>query len=113
MTKTAPKTAPKTATGAAAGGAGKQKAKTAETPWGRATVVEHVSIPQRAGDKRFASVVELLETRAGERLVRIAYTTDGHVRRGPVTMRLRDLERVRAGVARTTGLREALGREGA
>jgi hypothetical protein len=89
------------------------KAKTAETPWGRATVVEQLSIPQRAGDKRFASVVELLETTAGERLVRIAYTTDGHVRRGPVTLRLRDLDRVRAGVARTTRLRETLGGEGA
>ena len=91
----------------------KTKVKTAETPWGRATVVEQLSIPQRAGDKRFASVVELLQTAAGERLVRIAYTTDGHVRRGPVTLRLRDLERLRAGVARTTGLREALGREDA
>jgi hypothetical protein len=91
----------------------KTKAKTAETPWGRATVVEQLSIPQRAGDKRFASVVELLETPAGERLVRIAYTTDGQVRRGPVTLRLRDLTRVRDGVARTTALRETLGGEGA
>jgi hypothetical protein len=91
----------------------KTKAKTAETPWGRATVVEQLSIPQRAGDKRFASVVELLQTAAGERLVRIAYTTDGHVRRGPVTLRLRDLDRLRTGLGRTAGLREALGREGA
>ena len=91
----------------------KTKAKTAETPWGRATVVEQLSIPQQAGDKRFASVVELLETAAGVRLVRIAYTTDGHVRRGPVTLRLRDLDRVRSGLGRTTALREVLGRDGA
>ena len=91
----------------------KTKAKTAETPWGRATVVEQLSIPQQAGDKRFASVVELLETAAGVRLVRIAYTTDGHVRRGPVTLRLRDVARVRSGLARTTGLRQLLGEEGA
>jgi hypothetical protein len=91
----------------------KTKAKTAETPWGRATVVEQLSIPQRAGDKRFASVVELLQTAAGERLLRIAYTTDGHVRRGPVTLRLRDLDRLRAGLGHTTALRDAVGREGA
>jgi hypothetical protein len=90
-----------------------EKAKTAATPWGRATVVERLSLPQRAGEKTFASVVELLETPAGERLVRIAYTTDGVVRRGPVTLRLRDLDRVRAGLARTTALREVLGSEGA
>lgn len=111
MAKT--ETPPKTRGGTAAAGAAKQKAKTAETPWGRATVVEQLSIPQRAGDKRFASVVELLETAAGDRLVRIAYMTDDHVRRGPVTLRLRDLDRVRSGLARTTGLREVLGRESA
>jgi hypothetical protein len=76
-------------------------------------VVERLSVPQRAGEKRFASVVELLETAAGERLVRIAYTTDGHARRGPVTLRLRDLQRLRESVPRTPTLAEILGREGA
>ena len=55
------------------------------TPWGPATVVENVEIKQRAGDKRFASVLELLETEHGERLIRFAYSTDGVARRGPVT----------------------------
>ena len=66
------------------------------TPWGRAAVVDQVTVPQRAGEKRFATVVELLRGARGESLVRIAYSTDGIVRRGPVTLRPRDLERLRA-----------------
>ena len=58
--------------------------------------------------KRFASVVQLLETDRGERLVRFAYTTGGAVRRGPVTLRARDLERLRAALAEHPGLAEAL-----
>jgi hypothetical protein len=66
------------------------------TPWGPATVVDEVRLDQRAGDKRFASVVQLLEAGGGERLVRFAYSTGGAARRGPVTFRARDLERLRA-----------------
>lgn len=65
------------------------------TAWGTATVVDEVTVAQRAGDKRFASVVQLLEADKGERLVRFAYTTDGQARRGPVTLRARDLARLR------------------
>jgi hypothetical protein len=85
------------------------RATTAVTPWGPASVVEEVSIPQRAGDKRFAVVVQLLETSGGERLVRFAYTTQGSARRGPVTMRARDVERLRAALARAPVLGAALG----
>ena len=81
----------------------------AATPWGLADVVEQISLPQRSGDKRFAVAVQLLETRAGERLIRFAYTTDGIARRGPVTMRARDLERLRAALERAPVLRAALG----
>lgn len=81
----------------------------AATPWGPATLVEEVSVPQRAGDRRFAVVVQLLVTRNGEQLVRYAYSTDGSARRGPVTMRARDLERLRAALERAPVLREALG----
>jgi hypothetical protein len=80
-----------------------------ETPWGRATVVEEVRIPQRAGERRFATVVQLLADEQGGELVRIAYTTDGTVRRGPVTLRGRDLERLRAMLAERPRLAEALG----
>ena len=52
--------------------------------------------------------VLLLEAVDGERLVRFAYTTDGHARRGPVTLRARDLERLRAALERTPGLKEVL-----
>jgi hypothetical protein len=81
----------------------------AATPWGRAELLEELKLAQRAGDKRFSSVVQLLEVDGGERLVRFAYTTDGAARRGPVTLRIRDLERLRAGLAERPALAEALG----
>jgi hypothetical protein len=46
-------------------------ANASTTPWGAASVVDEVRVQQRAGEKRFASVVQLLETR-GERLVRFS-----------------------------------------
>lgn len=79
------------------------------TPWGRSTLLEQVALPQSAGDKRFKSVVELLETDRGEQLIRFAYTTDGTARRGPVTLRLRDLAKLRAALAKAPNLAEALG----
>jgi hypothetical protein len=81
----------------------------AATPWGPATLVEELKLPQQAGEKRFASLVQLLETAGGERLVRFAYATDGVARRGPVTLRARDLRRLREALAKHPGLRETLG----
>jgi len=83
-------------------------ANTSITPWGAASVLDEVRVQQRAGEKRFASVVQLLETR-GERLVRFSYTTEGVARRGPVTLRARDLERLRTQLARHPELAAALG----
>jgi hypothetical protein len=88
---------------------GRATAATAGTPWGVAEIVEEASVQQRVGDKRFAVVVQLLETRGGERLIRFAYTTDGSARRGPVTMRARDLERLRAALECAPALGAALG----
>jgi hypothetical protein len=79
------------------------------TPWGSATVVDELVVRQQAGERRFASVVQLLETASGEQLVRVAYTTDGSARRGPVTLRARDLDRVRAQLAKHPDLAAALG----
>jgi hypothetical protein len=84
-----------------------RRKKTTATPWGLAHTVEQLTLPQRAGEKRFASVVQLLENDKGERFVRFAYTTGGVARRGPVTLRLRDLERLRAGLAEHPELAEA------
>ena len=78
------------------------------TPWGKATAIEEVSVPQRVGEKRFATVVQLLETKDGQRLVRFAYTTGGQARRGPVTLRARDLERLHSALARAPALQGAL-----
>jgi len=80
----------------------------AATPWGSAAVIEELSLPQRVGERRFASLVQLLETPKGERLVRVAYATGGAARRGPVTLRANDLERLRKGLDKTPGLKEAL-----
>ena len=80
----------------------------AATPWGPATLVEELRLPQQSGGKRFASLVQLLEDGNGERLVRFAYATDGVARRGPVTLRLRDLERLRDALAKHPGLEEVL-----
>ena len=90
----------------------RERAESAATPWGPASILEEVSVPQRAGERRFAVVVQLLETRSGERLVRFAYTTQGSARRGPVTMRARDVERLRAALARAPVLGAALGLDG-
>jgi hypothetical protein len=80
----------------------------AATPWGQAELVEELIVRQRSGDKRFASIVQLLETGGGELLVRFAYSTEGTARRGPVTFRERDLERLRAGLAQRPRLQEVL-----
>jgi len=81
---------------------------TTATPFGSATLVERVTLPQKVGDRSFSSLVELLETARGERLVRIAYSSGGSVRRGPVTLRLRDLERLRTALAKAPALAETL-----
>jgi hypothetical protein len=87
---------------------GRRMAKTS-TPWGSTEIVEQLTVPQRAGDKRFATVVQLLSDEKGDMLVRFAYSTDGTARRGPVTLRARDLERFRAALAEHPGLARALG----
>ena len=88
------------------------------TPWGQASRVGEATVPQRAGDRRFSTVVQLLETAEGEKLVRFAYTTDGVVRRGPVTLRERDVAKLWQAVGRSPELMSALrngltGKEGA
>jgi len=84
--------------------------RTITTPWGKASTVEQVSVAQRAGERSFSTIVELLETDSGERLVRFAYTTGGSARRGPVTLRAKDVARMRKLLERAPELREALGR---
>jgi hypothetical protein len=84
------------------------KAKAA-TPWGDAALVDQLEIQQRAGERRFSSIVQLLENAKGERFVRFAYTTDGSARRGPVTLRARDVERLRRALAKHAELAETLG----
>ena len=79
------------------------------TPWGPAELVDEVRLAQRAGEKRFASLVQLLEAAGGERLVRFAYATGGTARRGPVTLRERDVARLREALGEHGELAGALG----
>jgi hypothetical protein len=83
---------------------------TTATPWGATTVVEELVLPQRAGAKRFATRIELLEGDESGRLVRFSYTTGGAVRRGPVTLRERDLAKLGNLLGRTPQLRSSLAR---
>ena len=78
------------------------------TPWGKATLVDEVRVQQRAGDKRFSSLVQLLEAKDGELLIRFAYATNGAARRGPVTLRSRDLEKLREALRDCPELTEVL-----
>ena len=79
------------------------------TPWGKAGLVDEVTVAQRSGEKRFSSIVQLLEDERGERMVRFAYSTGGTARRGPVTLRARDLEKLRAALADHAELAATLG----
>ena len=81
----------------------------AATPWGPAELVDELTVRQQAGDRRFSSIVQLLETPSGARLVRFAYSTDGSARRGPVTFRARDVARLRAALDKHPDLAAALG----
>lgn len=84
-------------------------ANKATTPWGQAEIVEEAKVAQRVGDKSFASIIQLLETKDGKALVRIAYTADGVARRGPVTLRPRDLEALRGKLGEGSVLAAVLG----
>ena len=81
----------------------------AATPWGPADLVEELTVQQQAGTKRFSSKVQLLETAKGERLVRFSYAGAGGGTRGPVTLRERDIGRLKAALAQHPALAEALG----
>jgi hypothetical protein len=85
------------------------KPVTVATPWGRASVIEELRVPQRAGERRFDTIVQLLEGEKGGELIRFAYSTGGTARRGPVTLRGRDLERLRSEIRSHPRLAEALG----
>jgi hypothetical protein len=81
----------------------------AATPWGPADLVEELAVPQQAGTKRFSSKVQLLRTAKGERLVRFSYAGPGGGVRGPVTLRERDIGRLKAALANCPSLAEVLG----
>ena len=90
----------------------KTTAKQVATPWGGAAVVEELALTQAADGRRFGALVQLLEGARGEAYVRFAYTTDGSARRGPVTLRERDLAKLRKQLATRPRLAALLALEG-
>ena len=78
------------------------------TAFGKAELTEEVTLRQRANGREFATVVQLLEDERGNWLVRFAYTTDGVARRGPVTLRRADLERLRTALKKAPKLAAVL-----
>lgn len=78
------------------------------TAFGTAKVIEQINVKQAADGKSFATLVELLETEEGEALVRVAYSTDGVARRGPVTLRKADLRRVAKALEKTPSLKAVI-----
>ena len=66
----------------------------AATPWGQAAIVDEIVVEQESGERSFVTHVQLLEVGDGERLLRLAYATGDRpsVRRGPVTLRVADLD---------------------
>ena len=76
---------------------------------GATSLVAEAAVAQRSGERRFTSVVQLLVDSRGEALVRFAYATAGTARRGPVTLRARDLERLRQTAAKEPALAALLG----
>jgi hypothetical protein len=67
-----------------------------------------LALKQAAEGKTFATLVQLLEGEDGEPLVRVAYSTDGVARRGPVTLRQADLKRLVKLLAKAPRLRAIL-----
>ena len=84
------------------------------TPWGKAVLVDEVVMPQQAPGRAFSTHVQLLQTEAGDRLVRMAYSTaeNGHVRRGPVTLLAGDFAKLLEELADHPELAEAFGLNG-
>jgi hypothetical protein len=78
------------------------------TAFGRAELVEEVKVPQRADGRAWTTHVQLLEDADGSWYVRFAYSTDGTARRGPVTFRGADLEKLRKALEKKPRLRGAL-----
>ncbi len=101
--------APKATRAKATGAARNAATRHAATPWGQAEIVEELQLAQRAAERRFSSVVQLLVGAKGELLVRFAYSTDGSARRGPVTLRAQDVERLHKALRERPRLAAALG----
>ena len=68
-----------------------------------------MTLKQRVNGKQFSTLVQLLEDDRGEWLVRFAYATVGVARRGPVTLRGSDVERLRVALKKTPRLQALLG----
>src|ERR1044072_2325692 len=78
------------------------------TAFGKAEIAEKVTLKQRVNGKQFSTLVQLLEDDKGECLMWFVYATDGVARRGPVTLRGTDVERLRVALRKTPRLQALL-----
>jgi hypothetical protein len=83
------------------------EAKT-QTPWGRATVVEEVAVEHDALERRYDALVQLLETRDGEQLVRFGARAHGARRLSCLTLRADELHRLEEALIETQRLASVL-----
>jgi hypothetical protein len=78
-------------------------------PWGRAEVIEEVTVESAGADGPPVLVgIARLRDSEGHELVRFFYRSSGRVARGPLTLRAADLAGLRRALARSPELRKLL-----
>jgi hypothetical protein len=78
------------------------------TPWGRATLLEEVTVEHDARDRRYEAVVQLLELGDGEQLVRFGARAVGAHRLNCLTLRADELQELEEGLIETERLASVL-----
>jgi hypothetical protein len=87
--------------------------RTVTLPWGRATVMEEVTVDGSAeGERRFEVGLQRLVERGdeGEELLRFFYRVDGRMVRGPLTLRPAEVDELARLIAATPDLARLLQR---
>jgi hypothetical protein len=78
-------------------------------PWGRAELIEEVTVESARADGQpvFVGVARLRDS-DGSELVRFFYRSSGRVGRGPLTLRADERSELRSALAKSPGLRTLL-----
>jgi len=86
-----------------------EKARYVKLPWGRAEVIEEITVPSASegGEPVLVGVAHLRET-DGSELVRFFYRSSGRTVRGPLTLRPADRAGLKAALAGSPRLRKLI-----